>query len=107
LQAKLQLLIQPMLFVFLILSALTTAVNMDDQLHHNARHAAESIANEMLDSANLMMVTGQISDPKTRKLMRQKISASNNLLSLHLIRSSHVNQQYGAGLPEEQIQNDI
>lgn len=107
LQAKLQLLIQPVLFVFLILSALTTAVNMDDQLHHNAHHTAESIANEMLDSANLMMVTGQIGDPETRKLMLHKISESNDLLALQLIRSNHVNKQYGAGLPEEQIQNDI
>lgn len=107
LQLKLQLLIQPILFVFLLLSAFTTAVNVNEQLHHNARHAAESVANEMLDSANLLMVTGQIGDPNTRKLMRQKILESNNLLSLQLIRSNHISKQFGTGLPEEQIQNDI
>lgn len=104
---KLQWLIQPMLFVFLILSALTTAVNMDEQLHHNARHSVEAIANEMLDSANLLMVTGQISDPENRKLLRQKLSEGEGILSLHMLRADKVTALYGPGLPEEQVQNDI
>ena len=103
---KLQWLIQPMLFVFLILSALTTAVNMDEQLHHNARHSVEAIANEMLDSANLLMVTGQISDPENRKLLRQKLSEGEGILSLHMLRADKVTALYGPGLPEEQVQND-
>jgi len=107
LEAKLQLLIQPVMFLFLVLSMLTTAINTREQLLHNARHEAFGIANELLDSSNLMMVTGQISDPQTRKLMRDKIAKSNDLVSLDLLRSNNVSLQYGKGIAEEQVQNDM
>jgi PAS domain S-box-containing protein len=104
LQVKLQLMIQPGMFVFLILSALTASMNLEQQMLDNAKQNAKSIANEVIDSASLLMVTGQIGDANNRRLMRQKIAESNNILSLYLVRSGAVADQFGGGLAEEQVQ---
>jgi aerotaxis receptor len=106
LQVKLQLMIQPGMFIFLILSALTASSGLEEQMLNNAKQGARSIANEVLDSANLLMLTGQIGDADTRTMMLNKIAESNHLLSLQLVRTKHVTDQYGSGLQSEHIDND-
>ncbi len=101
LQAKLQLLLQPLMFVFLLLTAVTASVDLKQQMLDNAQQHARSVANEVLDSANMLMVTGQIGDADTRALMLQKIAESNGIASLRLIRSDLVSTQFGKGLPAE------
>lgn len=106
LQIKLQLMIQPGMFVFLILSAFTASNGLEEQILDNAKQGAKSIANEVIDSANLLMVTGQISDARTRAMMLNKIKESNDLLSLQLLRTTHVTDQYGGSALGEKINTD-
>jgi methyl-accepting chemotaxis protein len=55
----------------------------------------------------MLMVTGQISQPETRQLLIQKLSSSGNIVNLHLIRSATVAKQFGPGLPDEQLQDEV
>ncbi len=68
---------------------------------------AEGIANEVIDSANMLMETGAIGDVNNRKLLIKKISSTGNISSLRLVRAQQVVDQFGPGLPEEQIKDDI
>jgi methyl-accepting chemotaxis protein/aerotaxis receptor len=104
LQIKLQLLIQPTLFVMLGIVSLTIINDNKYSMFDTARQRAEGVANEVIDSANMLMVTGQISDVNNRKLLIKKLSDSGNIVGLRLMRTD---QQYGPGLPEEQIQDDV
>jgi len=53
------------------------------------------------------MVTGQISDVDIRKLLIKKLSSSGNIVGLRFMRTEQVAKQYGPGLAEEQIQEDM
>lgn len=107
LQTKLLLLIQPTLL--LMLGTVSFYVISDNRSHmmDSAQKQAEGISRELIDSANLLMATGQISDVNNRKLLLKKIADSVDIVGLRLMRSEQVDQQYGPGLPEEQIQDEV
>ena len=46
---------------------------------------AEGVANEVIDGANLLMVTGAIRDTRNRQFLIKKISSSGNIIGLHLV----------------------
>ena len=50
---------------------------------------------------NMLMLTGQISDPKNRILFIQKMGQSQGITELRIFRAEQVNKQFGPGLPEE------
>ena len=107
LQTKLQLLIQPALL--LMLGAVSLALINDNRagLLDSAQQRAQAVANEVIDSANMLMITGQIGDIGTRKLLVKKLSDSGNIVGLRLMRTGQVTKQFGPGLPEEQIQDEV
>lgn len=107
LQTKLQLLIQPALLLMLSVGSFSIVNNNRESMFDSAQQRAEVVANEIIDSANMLMVTGQISDADTRKLLMKKISDSGNIVGLRLMRTEQVAKQFGPGLPEEQIQDDV
>ena len=107
LQTKLQLLVQP--FIMILLGAANVAIYVQDKnnLVASVQRRAEGTANEIIDSANMMMVTGTISDTQTRKLLIKKVTDSGNVMSARLVRSDQVVRQFGPGLPEEHVQTDL
>ncbi|MBI5919411.1 MAG: PAS domain-containing protein [Nitrosomonadales bacterium] len=102
LQFKLQLLIQPFLLVVLVAAQIVMSRQMEQQMLDSVKMRATGIAMEVIDSANMLMITGNISNADDRKLLIEKIAASGNISKLQLVRSKLVSDQYGAGLPEEQ-----
>jgi methyl-accepting chemotaxis protein/aerotaxis receptor len=104
LQTKLQVLIQPALLVMLGIGSLGIVNDNRSSMFYSAQQRAEGIANEVIDGANMLMVTGQISDVNNRKLLIRKLSDSGNVVGLRLMRTE---QQFGPGLPEEQIQDEV
>jgi len=107
LQTKLQILIQPVLLVLLGVGNFAISSHINSSMFSSAQQRAEGIANEVIDSANMLMITGQIGDIETRKLLVKKISDSGNIVGLHLVRSEQVVKQFGPGLPEEQVKDDV
>ena len=104
LQTKLQLLVQPALLLMLGIGSLAIVNDNRSSMFDSAQQHAEGVANEIIDSANMLMVTGQIGDVDTRKLLIKKLSGSGNIVGMRLMRAD---QQFGSGLPEEQIQDAV
>ena len=106
LQTKLRLIIQGTLLVMLVSAQLWISNDFRKDTFASAKLQAEQIANETIDSANMLMETGTISDVANRKLLIKKIMSSGNIKSLQLVRAQQVINQFGPGLPEEHIKDD-
>lgn len=107
LQTKLHILIQATLLVVASAGNYWIADNFRDQAMAAARVHAEDVASATIDGANMLMMTGAIGDPENRRLLIKKISSGSGVKSLRLIRAKQVADQYGVGLPEEQVQDEV
>ena len=92
--------------IVLSTAQLFVSANLREESKTLAEQKGAQIANEMIDSANMLMVTGQIGDVNNRKLLIHKVSAGVNVKSAQIVRAKPVVDLYGAGLPEEQIKDD-
>ncbi len=107
LQWKLQILIQPALLMLLSIATLVLADTVKNIIVSSVKQRSEIIANQVIDGVNLLMVTGTISEASNRQLLIKKISRSGNIIGLHLVRAEPVIRQFGLGLPEEQIKDEV
>jgi PAS domain S-box-containing protein len=107
LNLKLQILIQPILFILLAGSTYALYQHNKTTMLENAQHRAEATSMQVIDTGNMLMVTGMISEPLNRKLMIQKIIEGQQLKSLRLIRTDQVVKQFGPGLPEEHLDDPL
>lgn len=64
-------------------------------------------ADGVINGMNMLMITGMISDPEYRRLFIKKMGDSVGVKELRIIRSKQVQDQYGPGLPEEQVKDEI
>ncbi len=107
LQTKLQILIQGIIFILMCTITIFIAQHTKELIFDGVQQRAQGIANEVIDSANMLMETGQISDVDNRKLLIKKISDSGHIVGLRLVRAEQVVKQYGPGLPEEQVKGEL
>jgi PAS domain S-box-containing protein len=107
LQHKLQLLLQPAVLIVVGLATFYVADHVKTRLIDTVQDRAVAVANEVVDSANMLMVTGQISQPETRQLLIKKLSGSGNIVNLQLARAEAVVNQFGEGLPEEKVRDEV
>lgn len=107
LQKKLQVLIQPVLLVLLSVATVALSDSIKSIMIDSVQQRAEGIANEVIDGANMLMVTGKFSEVESRQLLLKKIASSGNIVGLHLLRTQLVIDQFGPGLPEEQVKNEV
>jgi len=107
LQKKLQVLLQPVLLIAVGTATYFVSDHMKARLIDSVEARADAVANEVIDSANMLMVTGQISQTETRQLLVKKLSSSGGIVSLKLARSDAVANQFGSGLPEEQVTDEV
>lgn len=106
LAAKLQFSIQATLLLILVTAQLYVSNNMRNEAKTAALEKGAQVANEIINNANMLMVTGQISVPENRKLIIKKVMSSGAVVSAQLVRAQQVINQFGPGLPEEQIKDD-
>jgi PAS domain S-box-containing protein len=107
LNLKLQILIQPILFILLASATFFIYGHMKGTMVENAKQRADATAMQVIDTANMLMVTGMIGEPDNRKLMIKKIIEGQQLTSLKLIRTDQVVRQFGPGLPEEHLEDSL
>ena len=107
LKTKLQIVIQGTLLVVLIAAQVWLFQHFREQTISAAQDRAKQVANETIDGANMLMETGAISDVENRKLLIEKIESSGHIKSVRLVRAQQVINQFGPGLPEEHIKDDI
>ncbi len=106
-KGKLQTAIQIPLLLILTLAQLYVTDSLKEDALAGAEEKGDLIANQIIDSANMLMVTGQIGDTVNRRLLVKKVTSSGNVKSAQLVRTEQVAAQFGAGLPEEQVKDDM
>ncbi len=107
LATKLQILIQPLLLVLLTGATVLAYQQIRGSILEEARKKGSGIAMQVIDSANMLMETGSISDIHNRQLMIKKIVEGQQLVSLRLVRTPQVVRQFGEGLPEEHLDDPL
>lgn len=107
LQKKLQILIQPALLLLLSLATVMLSNSVKDIMIDSVQQRAQGIANAVIDGANMLMVTGNFGEVDDRKLLLKKIASSGNIVGLRLTRTEQVIRQFGPGLPEEQVKDEM
>jgi PAS domain S-box-containing protein len=105
-KGKLQAAIQVPLLVILSVAQFYITEGLKDDAMRLAANKGDMIANQIIDGANLLMVTGQAGDVATRKLLLEKVASSGNVKSASIVRAPQLVEQYGA-LPEERIKDEV
>ncbi|MCX7194094.1 MAG: PAS domain-containing methyl-accepting chemotaxis protein [Proteobacteria bacterium] len=106
-KGKLQTAIQIPLLVILTLAQMYVTDAQKQDVLNNSAAKGDLIANQIIDSANMLMVTGQISEVNNRKLMIEKVTSSGNVKSARVVRAPELVAQFGAGSPEEGVVDDV
>ena len=107
LKVKLQVAIQlPLLIVLAVAQWYITDTLKEDSLRSAGERGAQ-IANQIIDSANMLMVTGQIGIEEDRKLLLRKMTSSGNVKTAQLVRTQQVVTQFGPGLAEEHLSDAV
>jgi diguanylate cyclase (GGDEF)-like protein/PAS domain S-box-containing protein len=106
-QEKLHILIQGTLIVLFFVLMEWLLSQFEVQIERAAEVRAEETANGLINGMNMLMLTGQISDPYNRKLLLSKMSQSRGVVELRIVRGRPVVEQFGPGLPEEAPVDDL
>jgi diguanylate cyclase (GGDEF)-like protein len=77
----------------------------ESQVTSEMKLRSGELADGLINGMNMLMVTGQISDPKNRLLLLRKMAASRGVDELRIIRAKQVQDQFGPGLPSEQAKD--
>lgn len=107
LKTKLHLSVQLVMFIILVMVSVLIADHTKTQMLDAAKQHAADVASAVIDGASMLMVTGKIGEVEDRRLFLKQIASSGNIVSLRLMRTDPVIRQFGAGLPEEQIESDL
>jgi diguanylate cyclase (GGDEF)-like protein/PAS domain S-box-containing protein len=104
---KLNVSIQCVLIFALLIAHFWIVRDIEASFVEEAKKRASISADGVINGMNMLMVTGMISNPEHRKLFIRKMGASENVKELRVIRASQVQAQFGRGLPEEQVRDDM
>jgi len=112
LQLKLQILIQGFLIAILVTSQQWVSIQFEKQVLNAAQDRSKAVADGAINGLNTLMVTKSgedeiISNKPSRALFIQKMGASEGIKEMRIIRGKGINDEYGAGLPEEQAVDDL
>jgi diguanylate cyclase (GGDEF)-like protein/PAS domain S-box-containing protein len=106
-QEKLHILIQGALIILFFILTEWVLDRFEMQIERAAESRAEETANGLINGMNMLMLTGQISNPENRKMLLSKMSKSRGVVELRIIRGRPVVEQFGPGLPEEAAMDDM
>jgi methyl-accepting chemotaxis protein len=107
LKSKMQLPIQLMLLVVLVFAQSVVLNKFEEHVLDEAIQKAKVSADGVLNGLNMLMINGIISDPDQRILYVKKMSDSEKIVDLRVIRGKAVQDQFGPGLPSEQPVDEL
>ncbi len=79
----------------------------EEQISREMKARSTELADGLINGMNMLMITGQISDPANRKLLLKKMASSQGVDELRIIRAPQVQEQFGTGLPTEQSVDNL
>ncbi len=100
--AKVQWSVQSLLLLVSIACAVSFYLSERDAIERGHEAKIRAVSDGVINGANMLMLNGIISDVEQRKLFIEKMSFSEHVKTLRIIRNALVQKQYGPGLPEEQ-----
>lgn len=106
-QEKLHILIQGALIILFFALMEWVLGRFEMQIEHSAESRAVETADGLINGLNMLMLTGQISNPENRKLLLSKMSQSHGVVELRIIRGRPVVEQFGPGLPQEAATDEM
>lgn len=104
---KLNIPIQLMLVVALSCAHVWVMAHIKEEILDGAERRATVSADGIINGMNMLMITGMISDPENRRLFINKMKTSDHVKELRIIRAKQVQDQFGPGLPEEQVADEM
>ncbi|TAJ79866.1 MAG: hypothetical protein EPO42_05360 [Gallionellaceae bacterium] len=104
---KLQIPIQFVLLLVLIPAQVWVMREFERDLFENAERRAVGSATQSFLGLNAMMLNGSIRQPQARMTYFKKMAGQDGVVEFHLVRGKPVQDQYGAGLPEEQARDEL
>ena len=104
---KLNIPLQVMLVIALSFAHFWVMEHIKQEIFEGAQRRATVLADGIINGMNMLMVTGMISSVDNRRLFIHKMSDTDHIKALRIIRAKQVQDQFGPGLPEEQIVDDI
>jgi diguanylate cyclase (GGDEF)-like protein/PAS domain S-box-containing protein len=104
---KLNIPIQVMLVIVLSFAHFWIMDHIKGNILEGAERRATVSTDGVINGMNMLMLTGMISNPDNRRLFIKKMGASENVKELRIVRAKQVQDQFGVGLPEEQIKDDM
>ena len=107
LKNKLQIPIQLILLVIMVMAQRSALSKFEENVLEEARQKAVVSADGVLNGLNMLMLNGIISNEEQRKLYVDKMSASEDVLELRVVRNKPVQDQFGPGMPSEQVKDDM
>ena len=107
LKNKLQIPIQLIFLVVMVLVQRTALDKFENYVIEGTKQKAEVSADGLLNGLNMMMEGGIIGDPDLRELAVKKMAASDKVMELRVIRAKQVQDQFGPGLPSEQVVDEM
>ena len=107
LKNKLQIPIQLLLLVVMVLAQRVALDKFEERVLEGSRQKAVVAADGVLNGLNMLMISGIISNADQRALYIKKMGASDKVLDLRNIRHKPVQEQFGAGLPSEQVFDEL
>ena len=102
LKNKLQIPIQVLLFAVMLFAMRVGLEWYEARVLEESRQKAVVIADGVLNSLNMLMIGGIISNEDQRALLINKMGAADKVLELRNMRSKSISDVFGAGLPSEQ-----
>jgi diguanylate cyclase (GGDEF)-like protein/PAS domain S-box-containing protein len=104
---KLNIPLQVVLVVALSCAHFWVMAHIKQEILDSAERRATVLADGIINGMNMLMITGMISSEDNRRLFISKMSDSDHIKELRIIRAKQVQDQFGAGLPEEQIVDEV
>ncbi len=106
-QIKLQIIIQMVLIAVLLPTQMWIERHFKEEILLAAENRARVSADGVINGMNMLMINGMIGDPESRALYIRKMSASEGVKELRVIRAEQVQKQFGVGLPQEQPRDEM
>lgn len=107
LDVKLYLLLMSSILVILLLVQFWIQNEFEQQITKGLEKRADAIADGTINGLNMLMLYEIISEPGSRRILIKKMSETTGIKELRIIRAEQVNKQFGPGLLEEQLQDDM
>jgi len=107
LRNKLQIPIQVALLLVLTVAQTWVMSQFKEKMFLSAAQNAQGSAMQSFLALNGMMLNGSISDKGTRATYLKKMRSQDGVIDFHLVRSKAVSDAFGAGLPEENLSDEL